>query len=154
MSLLQIWYDWNNYLSQFSTRICKISEYHHFRFDVSSPGNVFVKEHALASEVLITLIKKDVIVDKSEMPEIIIPPGISLDRQKYLFEKIRPYCSSEAAAEATCPKPITSVESQSQLKVHIVSSSKSSRKCSHCRQPGHTKTVKGIVTCPVLLEED
>ena len=38
------------------------------------------------------------------MPQIILLIGMSRERQVYLYEKIRPFCSSETA-DLTCPKP-------------------------------------------------
>ena len=62
--------------------------------------------------------------------------------------KIHPYCANAIAAELTCPQPhIASVtENDSNTKKQ-----KSQRKCSHCRKHGHTKTVRGVITCPQLL---
>ena len=83
-----------------------ISQYHHFQFDSSTPGIVHVKEHCDATDTQIKIVKDDVTIDVIEMPEIITPPGMSLDRQKYLYEKIRPYCANAIAAELTCPRPL------------------------------------------------
>ena len=72
-------------------------------------------------------------------------------RQWYLYNEIRPFCSSPEATNLTCPLPssqppstTTSDKQQTTLK--------RKRACSHCHQPGHTKTKRGKITCPNLLE--
>ena len=146
-----IWYNWSGFLNPFFNSISGIAQYHHFYFDSSAHGVVTVKEHSKTSEKVIEITNLREF-DTTKMPEVIKPPGISFDRQKYLFEKIRPFCSSELASELTCPQPqmmsvATAVEGH-------VQPSKSKRKCSHCRQIGHTKTVCGVITCPQLLNKD
>ena len=71
-----VWYNWNEFLSKKFCTIPGISQYHHFQFDSSTPG----------IDTQIKIVKDDVTIDVIEMPEIITPPGMSLDRQKYLYE--------------------------------------------------------------------
>ena len=143
------WYNWSDFLSQSFNTLPGITRYHHFRFDSLAPGSVFVRENCKEPETTIVISKKDSAVDILGMPEVILPPGMSLERQVYLFEKIRRFCSS-AAAELTCPKPYTT---ENPLPAQQEKQSQSQRKCSHCREPGHTKTVRGVITCPQLLKE-
>jgi len=85
-----------------------------------------------------------------QMPPTITPAGMSAERQHYLYEKIRPFCSSEEAAALTCSRPASQpVERTTQLRESKI---KSTRKCSHCHKPGHTKTVRGKISCPELLK--
>ena len=147
-----VWYNWSDYLSQFFSTIQGISQYYHFSFDCTSKGMVYVKEHSLGIEKAIEMCDTVSSINICGMPEIIYPSGMSLEQRKYLYEKIRPFCSSVEAAELTCP-PVEEEE----MCIHpeaTEKSSKSQRKCSHCRQPGHTKTVRGVVTCPQLLKEN
>ena len=137
-----VWYNWSDFLKPFFTPIHGISQYHHFRFDCTALGVVFVKEHAEADEMAVT-INSDSTTIPLEMPLIITPVGMSRERQAYLYEKIRPFCSSDTA-NLTCPKPQTD-------KTTTQAKPKSNRKCSHCRQTGHTKTNRGVITCPQLL---
>lgn len=46
--------------------------------------------------------------DKKELPPIIPPPGFSLERRKYIFEKIRDFCPPECQ-DSVCPEPIDSI---------------------------------------------
>ena len=41
----------------------------------------------------------------NNLPELIVPPGLSLERQWYLFQKIREFCS-DATKDEVCPKPL------------------------------------------------
>ena len=141
------WYDWSEFLSNYFSPIPAITKYHHFRFDHSSPGVVFVKEYSAMQEISVPIYRETSTIDTTAMPEIVHPPGMSLERRiLYLYEKIRPFCYDEAAAELTCPQPMQALTSKSKTKPKSFD-----RKCSHCRQPGHTKTVRGTVTCPQLL---
>ena len=141
-----VWYNWSEFLSKHFSMIPGISQYHQFRFDSHSPGVVFVKVHSKAQEAAVT-IGRGSCGGSSGMPQVVIPTGMTVDWQIYLYEKIRPFCSSDAA-DLTCPMPSTYAPSHPAEK-----SVRSQRKCSHCRQSGHTKTVRGVITCPQLFNE-
>ena len=75
-----------------------------------------------------------------------------VSRRKFenLWSQLVPHISAmnAIAAELTCPQPhIPSVAEN----ISNTKKQKSQRKCSHCRQSGHTKTVRGVITCPQLL---
>ena len=78
---------------------------HHFRFDSEFPGIVFVKNSSSDVEQQIQLFK-DVSWSPSpdELPQRIVPLGLSIERQWYLYDKIRDFCSDEAK-DIVCPKP-------------------------------------------------
>ena len=153
-----IWYRWNDFLSQYFTIISGISKYHHFQFKSSAAGSVVIKEHSKAPEKVVNIVVDQKELDKiaGKMPEVITPTGMSFERQKYLFEKIRPFCSPETA-DLTCPSPYKESSTISKEPVAVPDDTenqvKSKRKCSQCRKTGHTKTVKGVITCPTLLEK-
>ena len=48
-------------------------------------------------------LKTDVSIDLQELPEVILPPGIPPERQKYLYEQ-RLFCEPEYT-DITCPQP-------------------------------------------------
>ena len=89
-----------------------------------------------SEEKKIIIIRSGTTIDKSALPVTMTPSGLSQERKQYLFEHIRPFCDE-------CPN---SQEQGPSIK-------RSKRLCSHCRMPGHTKTVKGEITCPTLLKE-
>ncbi len=78
--------------------------YHHFRLDASEPGTVFAKEYEDTEEIQYKIALGDDFLDTvHELPSIITPPGMSVDRQQYLFDNIRQFCATEEAANLTCP---------------------------------------------------
>ena len=82
-----------------------IKQYHHFRFDGAKPGKVYAKKYSNEPEKEIQLL-----VDPkwrpsaSDLPEIVRPAGLPIERQCYLFEKIREFCPSYAQ-DLVCPNP-------------------------------------------------
>lgn len=139
-----VWYDWSNFMSKYFSTIPGILQYHHFRFDSSFPGKVFVKYYSnSSSEDVIGIINDVNSLDVLDMPNEVVPAGMSLERQVYLYEKIRQFCSSTEAAALTCPLPSRRPE-PSTVKEKL----KQPRKCSHCHQPGHTRQF--VVLLPVL----
>ena len=149
------WYDWREFLSQHFSVIPSILQYHRFHFDSKSAGVCFVKEYSSSSEVAITMCGDPSTVNISTLLKIILPAGMTLQRQIYLYEKIQQFCTSDIAAKLTCPQPVqrshTIASELSSTSAENEPASKSKRKCSHCRQIGHTKTVKGSITCPQQL---
>jgi len=98
-----------------------------------------VKEYANTEETSFKLTSGDKWPEIHQMLPTITPAGMSAERQHYLYEKIRPFCSSEEAAALTCPRPASQpVGRTTQLPESKI---KTTRKCSHCHKPGHTKTV-------------
>ena len=142
-----VWYSWGEHFNRIFRSLPSILKYHHIRFDTSALGICFAKEYANTEEVTYRLVLDGELPDMHQMPAHITPPGMSSERQRYLYEKIRPFCSSEQAAELTCPMPTSLVVEHAASK----GSRKSTRLCSHCRKPGHTKTVRGKISCPELL---
>lgn len=147
------YYGWSEYLQQSFTIIPQITKYHHFRFSERFPGSVFVKQFADSSETEIKIAKVGRTCGLSEntLPTTLTPAGLSNERQVYLYEQIRPFCDAEYR-DIVCPLPerySTSVQEQDK----DTAPPRSKRLCSHCRNPGHTKTKSGKITCPELLKE-
>ena len=67
-----------------------------------------VKEYTNSPEVKIKIFKKDVnkISLRGQQPNKIIPTGLDAKRQWYLYDEIRPFCSTNLAKDSTCPKPL------------------------------------------------
>jgi len=91
-------------------------------------------------------------VNSGQFPEELIPKGLALKRQWYLYEEISPFYSSPETANVTCPcttqpksttvtvtsdKPSTSKNCNNKTEETRV---KCKQTCSHCHQEGHTKT--------------
>ena len=143
-------YDWKSFLSIFFKPIPSILKYQHFYFSSKYPGIVKLQENASSEKIAVDITKPKVKIDHTQMPKLIIPTGLSIDRQTYLYEQIRVFCEPEYA-DVTCPPPnniptISEVSSEASAPPP-----KRIRLCSHCKQPGHTKTVRGKTTCPKLV---
>ena len=83
-------------------KVIGIKKFHHFSFDSSQPGVVAVKEHSNSPEKVMELVK--IPSNFTDYPNQISPKGLSVERQWYLYEKIRDFCS-EDSRDATCPLP-------------------------------------------------
>ena len=78
-------------------------KYHHFKVSLDNLGVVVCNEFTHSSTETVDLKKIGVSIVQ-EIPEVIPPPGIPIDRQKYLYEQIRMLCEPEYA-DTTCPQP-------------------------------------------------
>ena len=76
---------WADFLSPKFRRLIGIKKYHHFQFSTSFPGVVKLKVHSGGQSLL-----KDPTwtLAATDLPPVIQPTGLSLERQQYLFEKI------------------------------------------------------------------
>ena len=143
-----------------------IKTYQHFRFDASMPGVVHYKTSSDSEEQMIVLLKNTAWSEQaSSLPNPVVPAGLSVERQWYLYNTIAEYCP-ETVRERVCPKPNTPLGAA--LTAHITSSTstnmsssastdgsmsahlsttaasstsaqpaKKARVCSQCKQPGH-----------------
>ncbi|SMN01906.1 hypothetical protein SPONL_198 [uncultured Candidatus Thioglobus sp.] len=99
-------YDWVAFFHslEFKT-VPNILRYHVFRFDQANLQVVFVKEYSTESEVYVQILKSTPAFDKTLLPLHIVPKGLDLERQWYLYEKIRILCHSNLSRDITCPEP-------------------------------------------------
>ena len=87
-----------------------ITKYHHFQFSAGHPGSVFVKASSDDTEKEINLLSdKSWRPSQHNLPPVIDPPGLSLERQWYLYNKIREFCS-EDTRDMMCPQPSTPLQ--------------------------------------------
>ena len=157
-------YDWQQYFATFCSKVKGIKKLHHLRFDSSSPGCVFVKERAGSNEAKHSLVKdKNWRPRADELPPTITPSGLPLQRQWYLYHKIREFCPDDLK-DITCPRPASdplhspfrspsptrspSPSSALSLTNPITTTTnepptKRARLCGVCRQSGHNTR-----TCP------
>ena len=98
-------FDWVSFLAPVFKKLPGIKKLHHFRFNSSQPGVVFIKTHCDQPEKQHTLLKKNgPVVTVDDFPCRITPSGLSTERQWYLHDKIREFCPVEAR-DTTCPLP-------------------------------------------------
>ena len=138
-----LYYDWTAFFEIYFKDLKGITSYHIFRVTSDHPGRVFVRQHSQAQETAVVLMKR--MPQSSDFPQQIVPEGLDLKRQWYLYEKIRPFCSSNLAADLTCPKPLECKPTSHDDSTKAIENPKTHGKrcCSICQQPGHTKR-----TCP------
>lgn len=106
-----IYRDWTKWLSLYFKPIPNITKYHHFQMDQQERGEIALKETVDSKEVKINLIKstfpysdKDCL-NHRDLPERLMPQGLSLERQWYLYDHIRMHIPNEEDKENTCPRP-------------------------------------------------
>ena len=100
-------YNWSKFFDEHfkRTAFADIKSHHYFHFDASSPGVVHVQDTCDAPKKAISVLKDPSWrPPPSALPEVIIPAGLSLERQLYLFEKIREFCNPDVR-DTVCPQP-------------------------------------------------
>ena len=102
-------YDWSTHLGVHFKKVPSIKQYHQFYFVAEKPRSVFVKRFSDSEQLERDLRKSDLSWSPSsaQLPPVVHPKGLSEERQWYLFEKIRPFCTSLRSKDLTCPQPIT-----------------------------------------------
>ena len=150
-------FDWADFLSKYYKKIPDIKVKHHFLFTVAKKGVVITKKNSDSDEeehhILQTL------PSIQAFPKTVAPKGLNEDRQWYLYNKIRQFCSEETK-DIVCPLPVvnqtsvTAAQSQSEflLKPVITTSPspthsppmKRKRMCRQCGQTGHNMRTLGF----------
>jgi hypothetical protein len=98
-------YDWATFFDKpGASTIKNIRKYHHFRTAVENPGIITHRTTCDAPDESSILLADTFNWGKDAFPSITPPPGLSVARQTYLNEKIRPYVR-KSAQNILCPKP-------------------------------------------------
>ena len=100
-------YDWAKFFNTpFRQAALKgIKSMHHLTFSDTKPGLAIVKDTVNSPEREIQLVKNSSWEpNKDNLPPIIPPPGLSMERRQYLFEKIREFCPPHCQ-DLVCPDP-------------------------------------------------
>lgn len=99
------WRNWKSFLSSQFRAVKGIRQFHHFRVTADDPWAVYLKERIDGEEKPMSIRKRGATpFDATELPEEIIPPGLTLERQQYLYRNVRPYVRP-AHQEELCPTP-------------------------------------------------
>ncbi len=161
----RLFYEWSSFFSLVFRNIPNITKYHHFRFSAEEPGVVHLRQLVDQEEVAFQMLRRrNFTFTTGELPEPTANKGIPLDRQWYLYEKVRPYCPEETAdlvcPEPADPKPAAGAAAHqpgpagdATATAAAAGQAKRARPtCSHCKQAGHRRSNRGVVTCPQLTE--
>ena len=100
-------YDWSSFFEShfIQTSLKGISKMQHFRFTAEHPGFVFIRNTSDDREQKIKLLHNlSWKPCKSTLPEQLVPQGLSLERQWYLYQKIREFCC-DTDKDLVCPHP-------------------------------------------------
>lgn len=101
------YYEWDVWFSKYFNKFPEIKKYRHFSFNKAIPGEVIVKEFIDSKEYTFNLLKNERFrFDKVETkPCVIMPSGLSIERQWYLYDNIREHIPNERDKNETCPLP-------------------------------------------------
>ena len=80
-------FDWSKFLVPHFQRIKGIKDYHHFTVKSARPGVVELKVYRDSEEETVELLKDW--EPSTDLPDVIPPPGLSAERQWYLYDHIR-----------------------------------------------------------------
>lgn len=104
-----IYRDWANWLGRYFNNIPAITDYRHFKIDHRNRGIVFLQKTADGKTTELNLLsKKFPYCQKnkpSQLPNEVFPPGLSEERQQYLYKHIREHIPDPCDKDLTCPKP-------------------------------------------------
>ena len=124
-------YDWMKMFSGHLRKLKNIKKYHHFTIDGSRPGAVSIKLECDAAEESISLLIDPLWApSKEDLPLLIPPSGLSLERQWYVYKTISEFCPPEVR-DTVCPKPTSpSSSSSTTLAIPITTVTTSGQPCS------------------------
>lgn len=101
-------YDWHSFLTPAFKRISGILQYAHFHLTAAKPGMLFYKTSLYEEEQSCMLLKNaDSFEAMPDMPQALPSPGLSKERQAYLYNHIREFVREEKR-DIMCPCPSTS----------------------------------------------
>ena len=149
-------FNWVKYFHSLGfVSIPNILKYHSFHCDTAHPRCVLVKEHSDSATIEVKVVR-GALPNILALPEQVLPKGLDIERQWYLYERIRPLCHSNLARD-TCPKPLqpkpssktseqpsaTACQTQQSTSTTNTLAGTKRRLCSLCHLSGHNKK-----TCP------
>lgn len=97
-------YNWHEFFQGAFKTLPGIKPIGHFFFTRDEPGKVFYKETLTDEQQSATLAVLDRVANLPPMPNIIPPPGLPLERQRYLYNNIREYIPADRR-DVVCPAP-------------------------------------------------
>ena len=95
-------HQWDTFLAQFFKKVPKIKSYQHFH--ANNTGALSVQEHCKAPKIFHNIIKE--MPDRNAFPDVVLPGGLSVKRQWYLYKDIREFVR-EDQKDVVTPMPTT-----------------------------------------------
>ena len=142
-------YEWTAFLKGHFRKIPAIKSYHHFTVKSDKPDSLFLKEYGDSIEKEMKFRRDNWKPSPEELPPITPPPGLSPERQWYLYDSIRQFCTPQTK-DKVCPFPDVSrpgPANRDNVDVESLASTpptsprqpptKRQRTCSVCGQRGH-----------------
>ncbi len=151
-------YNWQEHLSSSFKKVPQIKKVHHFKITKNDEGQPVLK---VKEDIYDNFHEVNMVTGKisSELPTQIIPKGLSLERQSYLYNKIRPFCAEEYQDDVcplppgttkplttppTTPVPVTTIPPTASLHDSSVNKKQEKKRvCGNCGESGHNRR-----TCP------
>ena len=100
-----IFLEWKEFFIPVFCNIPDITQYHHFCFDAAHPGVVYLRKLVDKEEISFQMLRQPGFsFTVGELPMPTPNKGMPLEKQWYLYEKVRPYCP-ENTADIVCPEP-------------------------------------------------
>ena len=100
-------FDWANHLKVYFRRLPGIKSFQHFRMTKENPGKVSCYVTLDSEPTVLNLLGpriQGIHEVTGDLPPVIQPFGLSLDRQRYLFDEIREFCM-EGTEDLVAPEP-------------------------------------------------
>lgn len=102
-----VWYEWDSYFKPFYKPLVGITQFHHFIMDKNS-----LKTKKFADSEDVESFQLSLIPVDDNMPEIIQPVGLSLQRQWYIYQNLRSLVSDPMNADILAPLPLKKMPSK------------------------------------------
>uniref|UniRef100_A0A1X7VRA0 Uncharacterized protein n=1 Tax=Amphimedon queenslandica TaxID=400682 RepID=A0A1X7VRA0_AMPQE len=96
--------DWSSYFATLFKKIKGTKGFQHFVVNATSPGVVAARQTVDGPVTRFKLLKEDAQIMEDELPNILPPMGMSTERKRHLYEKMRPLCRYKCK-DVTCPLP-------------------------------------------------
>ena len=97
-------YDWQSFLQPYFKPLPGLKKLQHFRFSAESPGMVYYRTKPDDPERTFQLLQSPEAFPQAGELQASNPPGLPLERQWYLYNKIREFVRPDAQ-DVTCPLP-------------------------------------------------
>jgi len=95
-------YDWQSFLEPYFKTLTGIKVLHHFWFTHLTPGVIYYQVTPTCQEQSMQLLKSVDTLPSTDGPLELKPPGLTLARQWYLFQKIHEFTRDDAQANDSC----------------------------------------------------